>query len=201
MSSSRIVYSLDVKPIGMPARVTQRFAGSSVKSVTRRTAGLAQRDRRSSALIRATSSAKANGLVRKSSAPVLRPLTRSATLGRAPIIKDRRSRIARPKRPTDGDAVVAGHEPVEQDEVVLVHEGLLIFGVACGGEIDREAFFLQTSSEVLCSLGIVLDQENAHARSAATSILAVPDRTPRRPPRSVRFRGRLNLAQQHTPIL
>ena len=73
--------------MGTPARVTQRFAGSSVKSVTRRTAGLAQRDRRSSARIRATSSAKANGLVRTSSAPVLRPLTRSATLGRAPIIK------------------------------------------------------------------------------------------------------------------
>src|SRR6058998_2780810 len=39
------------------------------------------------ALLRASSSAKAKGLVRKSSAPVLRPLTRSATLSRAVSIR------------------------------------------------------------------------------------------------------------------
>src|SRR4030095_12040917 len=62
----------------------------------------------------------------------------------------------------------------------LVHEGLFVFGLACRGEIDREAFFLQPSGEVLRSLGIVLDQENAHVHSAATSTIAIGDRTPRR---------------------
>src|SRR5207247_8499761 len=63
-SSSRMPNSLRVSSSGLPARVTARLAWSSTRSPSVSTGGATGDDRRPSARTRATSSSKANGLVR-----------------------------------------------------------------------------------------------------------------------------------------
>src|ERR1700722_18727689 len=72
-----------------PPRSATRRAGSSRRSPALSTGGTAGADRRASARTRATSSAKANGLGRESSAPSPRPSTRSLTVLAAVSISTR----------------------------------------------------------------------------------------------------------------
>src|SRR5439155_24189385 len=64
ISSSRTPNSLRVRSSGLPPRVTARLAWSSTRSPTVSTGGATGEERRPSARTRATSSSKANGLVR-----------------------------------------------------------------------------------------------------------------------------------------
>src|SRR5207245_1684868 len=76
--------------------------------------------------------------------------------------QDRNRTAALAEGAADREPVLPGQEPVEHDQVVLVHRGLLLAVLAGGGNVDDEALLLKPLGQEPGGFPVVLDQEESH---------------------------------------
>jgi hypothetical protein len=79
--------------------------------------------------------------------------------------EDRRGGIAAPEIPAHVDALLAGQEPVQDDQVVVGGPQSLFSLAAVGGKIDREPFFLEAPAQDQRTLAVVFDEQDSHVGS------------------------------------
>src|SRR5439155_23656906 len=76
--------------------------------------------------------------------------------------QDRGGGGARAEGAADREPVLPRQEPVEDDQVVLVHRGLLLAVLAGGGNVDDEALLLKSLGQEPGGFPVVLDQQESH---------------------------------------
>ena len=118
--------------------------------------------RRTSAASRASSSASSKGLVRKSSAPMLSPRTRSLQRALGREDEHRRAVVGIAHRSEHREAVPVGQLQVEHHRVVFGrgHEGF--GGARIGCVIGHEAALAQSTRQPGGHVEFVFHQQDAH---------------------------------------